>query len=106
MAIKHKSGRIRLIVQILFFALVTLIAVSHSLEEKGIHIPFFPSASLHAVCPFGGVVSIYEFIRQLCEKDPRIIFYTHVYCDWIGSYYGTGFLRLGLSYGEPPGMDR
>lgn len=58
----RKAANIRLIVQIFFFALVALIAVNHTLEEAGKAIPILSSASLHAICPFGGVVSIYQFI--------------------------------------------
>jgi polyferredoxin len=32
------------------------------LEEAGKAIPILSSASLHAICPFGGVVSVYQFI--------------------------------------------
>ena len=49
-------------VQIFFFALIALIAVNHALEERGMAIGFLSSASLHAVCPFGGVVSIYQYV--------------------------------------------
>jgi len=62
---RDKSGKkinLRLIVQIFFFALIALIAVNHSLEEQGRAIGFLSSASLHAVCPFGGVVSIYQYV--------------------------------------------
>ncbi len=58
----RKAANIRLIVQIFFFALVALIAVNHTLEEAGKAIPILSSASLHAICPFGGVVSVYQFI--------------------------------------------
>ena len=60
-----KSGKkinLRLTVQIFFFALIALIAVNHALEERGMAINFLSSASLHAVCPFGGVVSIYQYV--------------------------------------------
>lgn len=53
---------IRSIVQILFFILILLIAINHTLAESGIGIPLIANASLHAVCPFGGVVTIYQFI--------------------------------------------
>ena len=54
---------IRLIVQIFFFVLIALIAVNKSLEESGAGaIPFISSASLHALCPFGGVVTLYNLI--------------------------------------------
>ena len=58
----RKEANIRLIVQIFFFALIALIAVNHTLEEAGKAIPILSSASLHAICPFGGVVSVYQFI--------------------------------------------
>jgi len=48
-------------VQIVFFLLVAMIAVNHSLEESGRSLPVLSTASLHALCPFGGVVSIYQF---------------------------------------------
>lgn len=47
---KNKN-RIRLLVQILFFVIIGVVAVT------GI-------ASLHAVCPFGGVVTLYRLITQ------------------------------------------
>lgn len=48
-------------VQIFFFVLVALISLNQLLSEAGIVIPFLSAASLHAICPFGGVVSIYKF---------------------------------------------
>jgi polyferredoxin len=60
----RKAGNIRLIVQVFFFALIALIAVNHTLEEAGKAIPVLSSASLHAICPFGGVVSVYQFITS------------------------------------------
>jgi len=48
-------------VQVLFFVLIAAISVNHSLVNVGKGIPILTSASLHAVCPFGGVVSIYQF---------------------------------------------
>ena len=58
----NKKINLRLVVQIFFFALIALIAVNHTLEEQGRAIGFLSSASLHAVCPFGGVVSIYQYV--------------------------------------------
>ena len=52
---------LRTVVQIFFFALIALIAVNHSLVESGKGIPLLASASLHALCPFGGVVTIYQY---------------------------------------------
>jgi len=62
---RDKNGKkinLRLIVQVFFFALITLIAVNHAMEEQGRAIGFLSSASVHAVCPFGGVVSIYQYV--------------------------------------------
>lgn len=59
---KKRSGALRLGIQISVFGLVALIAAGNWLSERGIAIPFLPDASLHAVCPFGGVVTVYEFV--------------------------------------------
>jgi len=34
----------------------------HSLAERGAAIGWLSTASLHAICPFGGVVSIYQYV--------------------------------------------
>lgn len=52
---------VRRVIQLFFFVLVALIALNHNLEESGKALPFLSTASLHAVCPFGGVVSLYQF---------------------------------------------
>jgi len=46
----------RPIVQLFFFVLIAFIAANHFLEDIGKGIPFLSSASLHSLCPFGGVV--------------------------------------------------
>lgn len=55
-----KVQRLRLWVQIVFFVLVGSIAVSHTLSEQGIKIPFLSTASVHAICPFGGIETLYQ----------------------------------------------
>jgi polyferredoxin len=57
-----KRPWIRTASQIFFFALIALISVNHTLVESGKSIPFLSSASIHALCPFGGVVTIYQYI--------------------------------------------
>ena len=52
---------VRNLVQAFFFLLIALIAVNHTLAENGQGIDFLSSASLHALCPFGGVVTIYQY---------------------------------------------
>jgi len=58
---KKKTFNYRLALQIFFFVLIAVIAINHSLEEAGKGLPILSSASLHALCPFGGVVSIYQY---------------------------------------------
>lgn len=52
----------RSMVQIFFFSLVTLISLTPFIEQAGMTVPIILDASLHAICPFGGVVSIYKFL--------------------------------------------
>lgn len=58
-----KKKKIRLISQIFFFAVVSFIALNHYLSEIGKEIPFISSASLHAICPFGGVETFIALIK-------------------------------------------
>lgn len=60
---KKASRWIRRAVQILFFALVATIATNEILSERGITaLSFVEGASLHAICPFGGVVSFWQLV--------------------------------------------
>ncbi len=59
-----KTERWRKPVQIVFLVFIALIAVNHTLAENGRSIPLIPQASLHAVCPFGGVVTLYKLITE------------------------------------------
>ncbi len=63
-ALKKRKSRLRLVVQIMFFVLIAAISVNHGLAATGWSIPILSSASLHALCPFGGVVSIYQFVTS------------------------------------------
>ncbi len=93
----HKKNYIRLGIQIFFFALIGLIAVNHTLAENGGGIPWLSSASLHGLCPFGGVVSIYKylttgmFVKWIHESSFILMFimfilaigFGPVFCGWI-----------------------
>jgi polyferredoxin len=60
---KKRKPSLRLLVQIFFFVLIALISVNKGLEESGkATIPFLSTASLHSLCPFGGVVTLYNLI--------------------------------------------
>ncbi|MFA5853338.1 MAG: 4Fe-4S binding protein [Spirochaetales bacterium] len=62
--LKKKGARnIRHIVQAAFFIIVAVTTTAAVLSEKGILIPFIPDASLHAVCPLGGVVSFWQLLN-------------------------------------------
>lgn len=58
----NKSKKIRLFSQIFFFVLVGFIAFNHYLTEIGRTIPLIGSASLHAICPYGGVETFISLV--------------------------------------------
>lgn len=58
------AQRVRRATQIFFFVLVAVLAIVKYLKETGVAIPFLPEISLHAVCPFGGVVTLYEYLSS------------------------------------------
>lgn len=84
-------------IQIGFFIVVLLTVTAKSLSEAGIVIPFLSEASLHAICPFGGVVSIYNYLAagtlvQKIHASSVILMYTvfglsilfgPAFCGWI-----------------------
>ncbi len=64
MIIKAKKSRTRIlraVIQWAMFIFVAALALVKYLKETGVVIPL-PEISLHAVCPFGGVVTVYEFL--------------------------------------------
>lgn len=89
--------KIRYAIQIFFFILIGTIAVNHSLAETGGGISWLSQASLHAICPFGGVVSLYNlltvgtFIQKIHNSSfilMIIIFITAIlfgpaFCGWV-----------------------
>ncbi len=115
--------------QIFFFLLVALIATTSALKEKGIVLPLAGSASLHAVCPFGGVVSFWQLVTvgTLVKKvhDSAVVLMViaivllvlagPVICGWVcpmGSLQewlgGLGRKLFGKRYNNfvPPKADR
>ncbi len=49
-------------VQVFFFIFIALVAVNKNLGETGHPLPFLSQASLHALCPVGGVVTLYQMV--------------------------------------------
>jgi len=93
MSKNKKKSWIRPAVQIFFFIIVLLVVAANS----GINIPFIQGASLHSICPFGGVETIYQYITsgtfvQKIHSSAIILMYAvfflsilfgPVFCGWI-----------------------
>lgn len=93
----QRSGWVRLSVQLFFLIVIAVLAVNHSLAESGNGIAWLGTPSLHAICPFGGVVSIYQFaaigtmVRKVHEASfvlMAIVFaltiaFGPVFCGWV-----------------------
>lgn len=93
----RKKKKIRLAVQLFFFTLIGLIAINKTLAEAGGGIPLLSEASLHALCPFGGVVTIYNmatlgtFIQKIHMSSMVLmgivfvlaVLFGPVFCGWV-----------------------
>lgn len=95
--LNNKKIKIRTIIQIFFFILIALIIINHNLEETGKGIPLLSNASIHSLCPFGGVVSTYKyittgtFVKKIHESSFILMFiivflsvlFGPVICGWV-----------------------
>ena len=61
---KSKSYWLRTLVQLFFLFLIILISYNHYRVEQGLATILISSPSLHAICPFGGVVTTYTYFTQ------------------------------------------
>lgn len=89
--------RTRSYIQTFFFMLIALIALNKTLAEVGSGIPLLSEASLHALCPFGGVVTLYNlatlglFIQKIHTSAVILmsiifvlsILFGPVFCGWV-----------------------
>ncbi len=57
------SKKMRVYSQVFFFILLGLITVNHTLSESGVTLPLLSDASLHAICPLGGIEAMFAFFR-------------------------------------------
>jgi polyferredoxin len=94
---KRVKLNVRLIVQIFFFLLLALIATNRYLVEQGNSLPLISTASIHALCPFGGVVSIYgaiagdTLVRKIHQSSMILMYIGFVlalltgpaFCGWV-----------------------
>ncbi|MBK5243378.1 4Fe-4S binding protein [Clostridium sp.] len=127
--LKSKRIKSRSIVQIFFFVLIGAIAINKTLAEAGGGISFLSEASLHALCPFGGVVTLYNlatlgtFIQKIHMSSVVLmgiifilaVFFGPVFCGWIcplGSFQewigkiGKRIFKNRYNNFVPKGIDR
>lgn len=92
-----KKKNIRKVVQVFFFALIGIISINKTLAESGGGVAFLSDASLHALCPFGGVVTLYNlftlgtFIKKIHMSAVILmsiifvlaILFGPVFCGWV-----------------------
>lgn len=92
-----KKKNIRIVVQVFFFALIGLISINKTFAESGGGVTFLSDASLHALCPFGGVVTLYNlftlgtFIKKIHMSAVILmsiifilaILFGPVFCGWV-----------------------
>lgn len=97
MKTKARSVWVRRSIQIFFLLVITLGAVNHTLVERGIQLPLLGSASLHALCPYGGVVTLWHLattgrlVRQIHESALVLlgltvvlaVLFGPVFCGWV-----------------------
>lgn len=95
--INDKNKQVRKYIQIFFFLLIGLIAVNKTLTEAGLGIPLLSQASLHTLCPYGGVVTLYNlatvgtFIQKIHSSAVILmavvfflaILFGPVFCGWV-----------------------
>ena len=94
---RTKMYWLRIFVQVFFLLLIILISFNHYRAEMGLPPILVGSPSLHAICPFGGVVTAYTYftqgtyIRKIHESSFTLmwllliitLFFGPVFCGWI-----------------------
>jgi polyferredoxin len=126
---RPRSIWIRKVAQWFFFGLVAAIAINHTLAESGAGIDLLSSASLHALCPFGGIETLYTFLSSgvLVKKihDSSLILmgigvfaailFGPAFCGWICplgtiqefvSGFGRKIFRRRFNHFVPIQLDR
>jgi polyferredoxin len=92
-----KTNGWRLGIQILFFGIIASVALGQWLEGQGMAVSWLSTACFHAICPFGGVVSIYQLATsggfvQKVDQSAFILMYIAfalaviigpAFCGWI-----------------------
>jgi polyferredoxin len=87
----------RRVLQVVFLGLIALFSINHTLVKNGSGLGFLPNASLHALCPFGGVETLAQlFITGALLQKVRVsavflltlviilsVLFGPVFCSWI-----------------------
>jgi len=125
----RKGNMLRLGVQLLFFLFIAAIAVNLKLEEMRMAITWLPTTCLHAICPFGGVESLYQLVTagmyiQKIDQSALVLMVLAfilaiiagpLFCGWIcplGSFQewlgkiGRRLLGNKFNFIIPVGVDR
>jgi len=102
MSNKRPKIDVRLIVQIIFFLLLAIIAVNRYLDEHGMSVALLSTASVHALCPFGGVVSIYsvltgESLVRKIHQSSMVLMYIGVF---LALLVGPAFCGWACPFGS------
>jgi polyferredoxin len=100
--IRPRVQGIRHIVQAGFFVLIALISVSKFAAENGVTLPFLSEASLHTLCPFGGVVSVYRYVTEgaLVQKIHESAFVLMVLVFLLSFLFGPVFCGWFCPFGS------
>lgn len=94
---RRKKKNFRIIIQAVFFIIVLLISINNTLSQTGSGVTFISKSSLHGICPFGGVETLYTFLTtgrfiQKIHEAAFVILYIvillavlfgPVFCGWL-----------------------
>ena len=94
---RGKRVWLRRAIQIFFFILIALTTLNYALAETGTTLPFLSNGSTHALCPFGGVTSLYQLattgtlVRKIHESSVVLLVlvtflaigFGPVFCGWV-----------------------
>lgn len=94
---RRKKNKFRIIIQVVFFITVLIISINNTLSQTGSEVVYISKSSLHGICPFGGVETLYtflttgRFIQKIHEAAFVILFivillavlFGPVFCGWL-----------------------
>lgn len=128
-ALRRRKTPTRSMIQIFFFALIAYFAIGKSIAEINPAWSFLPEISLHSLCPFGGVATLYNlltdgsYIQKIHTSSVVLsaivlllaLLFGPVFCGWICplgtlqdwiSRLGKKLLKKRYNRLIPAGVDR